>query len=320
MTLLQKLTPTNLLEEKEKFLADNSYNPQFIYSEEITASKLLQYGKPKQKYLTLAQEILDRAYFGRNEADLLMMEGPIISHQEVNQKIASFLDMHHLTERYQVIWSSSFVSRASITKDKIKLRTSSEFRKDDLIGMLYHEIGTHALRNINYEQQPWFKKKKEFGFSDYLLTEEGLASLHSLLPKDYKSAYKSAIRYVSVTYAQAHSFSELWKFLGNYIQDPETRWMVTIRQKRGLTDTSHPGGYSKDLVYFAGMIEVWRWLKERNFNPSDLYFGKISFKDVQKAIEMNPEFEPKLPSFFSINPVQYAAEIEKIGEENQFKR
>jgi len=96
--------------------------------------------------------------------------------------------------------------------------------------------------------------------------------------------------------------------------------MVTIRQKRGLTDTSHPGGYSKDLVYFAGMIEVWRWLKERNFNPSDLYFGKISFKDVQKAIEMNPEFEPKLPSFFSINPVQYAAEIEKIGEENQFKR
>lgn len=316
MTFLQKITPINLLEEKEKFLADTSYNPQFIYAEEIPAEKINKYSKPQQKYLELAQEILDKAYFHRNEADLLMLEGKLLNQSEVDQKIVSFLEMHQLQDRYQVVWSSSFVSRASITKDTIKLRSQSEFRKDDFIGMLYHEIGTHALRRINYEQQPWYKKKKQYGFSDYLKTEEGLASLHSLLPKSYKSAYKSAIRYLAVNFAQEHSFAETWKFLGKYVQDTETRWMISVRQKRGIQDTSLGGGYAKDLVYFEGLIEVWQWLQQHNFDITKLYFGKMAIEDVEKAVELNPSFEPILPSFFSLNAEKYAIEMQKIGESN----
>jgi len=316
MSLISKLTPINLLEEKAKFLANPSYNPQFIYEEPVDVKTLIKYGLPQQKYIDLAQEILDRAYYGRNEQDLLMMEGPILTQTEVTGKTEKFLKLHRLEKRYKVIWSSSFVSRTTIDSSTIKYRIPSQFRKNELLGTLYHEIGTHALRRINYEQQPWFKKKKELGFADYLKTEEGLAALHSLMPSVNKYAYEMASRYLAVAYAQQHTFSELWKYIGKYIQDEETRWMVALRQKRGIEDTSQPGGFTKDLVYFEGIVEVWKWLKAHQFDPTSLYLGKIALVDVTKAMEFSQNFKPSLPSFFSINPEKYAQALIEIGNIN----
>src|SRR5579859_1937513 len=192
MSVIQKLIPTNILAEKKKFFADFSYNPQFVYAEEVKPSMLTEWGSTQKKYAELAREILEKTYFGRNESDLLLMEGKKLSQKEIDKKIRVFLEMHHLQERYQVIWSSSFVSRATITKDTLKLKSTAQFYKEGLIGLLYHEIGTHALRRMNYEKQPWYKKKKEYGLTTpYLRTEEGMATLHSLVAHTFPSAYTS---------------------------------------------------------------------------------------------------------------------------------
>jgi hypothetical protein len=321
MSWLDTVTPINLQEEKQKFFADQTYNPQFLYSEAIDEKSLAKFGFPEKKYLDLAKEILDKSYFGRNENDLLMTEGPRLSQEEVSEKFQTFLEMHNLEKRYEIIWSPSFVSRATITDDKLKLRTTAAFHKEGLIGVIYHELGTHALRRMNYEKQPWYKKKKEFGIKhSYLRTEEGLAALHSLIAHTYKSAYTSGIRYTAVEYARTHSFVEVWNFLGKYVQDPETRWMITLRQKRGLSDTSQPGGSTKDLVYFEGLVEVWKWLTTHNYNLHDLYFGKIAYQDLDIALQLNPQFEPVLPSFYTLNPEEYAQKIQEIGEYNMLNQ
>lgn len=318
MSWLTTYTPINLLEEKSKFFADETYNPQFIYPEEISSADGAKYGEPKEKYIKLAQKILRKAYHNRNEADLLLNEGPIVPHHEVEEKVRTFLEMHNLQDRYQIIWSPSFVSRATIDATSLRLRTTSTFRTENLLSLIYHELGTHALRRVNYEKQPWYKKKKKYGFThEYLKTEEGLATLHSIFARTYCSAYVSAIRYVAGHYAQAHSFSELWKFVGQYIQDQETRWMVTFRQKRGITDTSQPGNFSRDIVYFEGLVEVWHWLKERNFNPTDLYVGKIALEDLPIALPVS-NMNLVLPSFYVTNPKGYAKKMEEVGEENFF--
>lgn len=317
MSFLSSLIPINLNEEKAKFFADQTYNPQFIYSEPVDQKKLIIPGIPKKEYLELAQNTLKKTYKNTTETELFLIEGPTISQKEVAKKIKTFLQMHQLEHRFKISWSSSYVSRATITADLIKLRLPIDFRKEGLLGMLYHEIGTHALRGLNYERQPWFKKKKKYGFSDYLKTEEGLASLHAIIPHTNKSAFISAIRYAAVEKAQTSSFVETWEYLKQYIDDLERRWMVTLRQKRGLEDTSKPGGYTKDLVYFEGMVDVYKWLKRNNFDITGLYYGKIAAEDVVKAVEINPEFDPALPSFFTINPEKYAQEIKKIGEANE---
>lgn len=316
MSLIAKLTPINLLEEKAKFVADHSYNPQFIYENKVEEKTLIQYGLPRKGYVELAQRIVDKAYFHRNEQDLLMMKGKVMTQEEVTKKIKFFLNMHGLEERFEVVWSSSFISRTAINADAIKLKLPVRFRKEDLLGMLYHEIGTHAIRRVNYEQQSWFRRKKKYGFASYLKTEEGLAILHSLIPHTYKLAYIPAIRYLATDFSQSHSFSETFKFLSKYIEDFERCWTATFRQKRGLEDTSQSGGFTKDLVYFAGLIEVWQYLKEHDFDITKLYFGKMAASDVGKSMEMNPEFEPLLPSFFTIDQDEYKKELEAIGKEN----
>jgi hypothetical protein len=321
MNWLDRLTPLNLLDEKAKFFADNSYNPQFIYEEETEEKDLIRLGVPKKEYVALAQEILDKTFFGRNEQDLLMMEGKKVSQEEVTEKFKKFLAMHDLEKRFEIIWSSSFIARATMTNDAVKLRSTSTFHREGLIGLIYHEIGTHALRRVNYEKQPWFRKKKKFGMlPDYLKTEEGLAALHALIPHTFKSVYTSAIRYLAVDYGHTHSFAELWKFLGKYVQDPETRWMITLRQKRGIQDTSQPGGSTKDLSYFQGVVDVWRWLEKRDFDVTPLYFGKFSYLDTDLVLSLNPEYQPLLPSFFVLDRDKYANEMQKIGDWNLFSQ
>jgi hypothetical protein len=184
--------------------------------------------------------------------------------------------------------------------------------------MIYHEIGTHVLRRVNYEVQPWYKKKSKYGFSSYLETEEGLAALHSLSARTFKSAVTIALKYVATDYAQSHSFAELWQYIGKYYDDPEARWLITLRQKRGLQDTAQPGGYTKDMVYFKGAHIVAKWLHEHNYDCSSLYYGKLDISDIEKAIELNPTFQPLLPSFFVTDKEKYAQTMQEVAKENYF--
>ncbi len=318
MGLLGKLIPTNLLSEKERFLANPSYNPQFVYADDFSNQDLTTYGLPTPELVQLAEKIVKQAYFGRNEQDLWMMEGSELTQAQVDAKVHSYLSMHQIADRFSVVWSSTFITRAAITTDTVKLRLPCFFRKEGLLSMMYHEIGTHALRRINYEQQPWYKQKKKFGFSEYLPTEEGLAALHSLLPREFNSAFNSALRYLAVAWAQQGSFAEVWRELAPFVQDPERRWDIVFRQKRGMTDTSQPGGFTKDLCYFQGMIQVWRWLADRQFDPTSLYIGKCALADVDKAVSYNPDFLPLLPSFYTLDPKKYQRLLQKIGVANYF--
>jgi len=316
MNILSKLSPINLFEEKKKFFADPSYNPQFIYEDEVSEDQLLSYGVPTSHYLKLAKRIVKQAFDGKSESDLEKERGKELTREEVTEKIKLFLQMHDLENRFGIIWSSSFVARTSINATTIKLRLPVKFREQDLLGMLYHEIGTHGLRRINYEQQPWYKKKNKYGFSSHLKTEEGLASLHSLIPLKNKLSYTSALRYLSIKQAQESSFVDTYQFINKYIKDPDRCFTSTFRTKRGMTDTKNPGGYTKDLVYFEGLVDVWQYLSKNDFQIDHLYFGRLAKEDVEKAIEMNSEFEPLLPSFYVTNKEKYKKEMIKIGQDN----
>lgn len=315
-TLLSSLTPTNYLQERERFLRNPDNNPQFIYQNTLPSTELSHYGKPEKKYLDLAHHILDKAYFHRSESDLQKLLGPLVPQHEVQEKIEQFLAMHSLEKRFRIIYSASYTSRTAITPTEIRVRLPLGYREQDLIGMIYHEIGTHALRRINYEQQPWFKHKKKYGFSEYLKTEEGLASLHALIPRDMRLAYFPALRYLAAHTALNGSFVDVWNFLTPYLDSPERRWGVAFRQKRGVTDTSKPDAFTKDIVYFEGMVETWQWLSKHEFDITPLYFGKLSIHDVTKAQQANPTFQPLLPSFFTTQKEEYQTILAKIGTEN----
>lgn len=316
MIFLKQLVPLNMLEEKEKFFSDFTYNPQFIYEGPVDPQELLDFGTSQHEYRALATAILEKSYHNRNYQDLEMLKGQTVDQQYVTEKTLNFLRIHNLDRQFQILWSASFVARTSITSKELKLKLPVSFRKEEVSSMLYHEVGTHALRRKNYEKQPWYLKKSKFGFSEYLPTEEGLAALHGLLPLSFRMAHTTALNYLAADWAQQHSFVELFEKLGQYLPSEEARWKRAVRMKRGLTDTSLPGGFTKDLVYLQGLVEVWQWLQKNNFNPTDLYYGKLSYKDVETAKQLNPNFVPSLPTFYAANPESYAKNMEQIGREN----
>ena len=318
MSLVRDLTPINLLEEKQKFFDQNcKYNPYFKYNNLATLDKLYKYGQPKPKYLALAQEILNKAFHNQTEADIRALEGKLLNRAQAQIMIDKFLTANDLNKLIKIVWSDKFLGKASYYKNVLKLQLPLWHRRAEFKGTLYHELGTHAIRRINYAHQPFFKKKNKFGFEDYMRTEEGLAGLHTLLARNFKLDYTGALNYVTSAVAQKKSFTETFNFVLKYIDDRNRAWRYTVKHKRGLYDTAKSGGFTKDIVYFEGMIKVWQFMQQSDFDLEGLYLGKIAYEDIAKAREMNPGFVPQLPSFIRKNKSKYIKEINKIAQINK---
>lgn len=103
--------------------------------------------------------------------------------------------------------------------------------------------GTHYFRSINNSQQPWSSGdgRKKLGLKPVNPTEEGLASIHSVLFRRDPRLWRAALLYYTVHQAAHMSFAQLFHDLARFLHHPDTRWDYCVRAKRGQTDTSQPG-------------------------------------------------------------------------------
>ena len=103
--------------------------------------------------------------------------------------------------------------------------------------------GTHYFRSLNNLQQPWSSAsaRRRLNLRPLNPTEEGLASLHSVLFRKDPTLWRAALLYYTVHQASSMSFCQLFHCLGGFLQDPNTRWDYCVRAKRGQRDTKQPG-------------------------------------------------------------------------------
>jgi len=88
--------------------------------------------------------------------------------------------------------------------------------------------------------------------------------------------YIPALLYYAVCQAMTCSFCDTFKSLQKYITDFDDCWIQTLRVKRGLTDTSKPGGFCKDQATFDGSMRI---LERRNeIHIPALFAGKVSLE------------------------------------------
>lgn len=158
----------------------------------------------------------------------------------------------------------------NISKSKFQLRKT-----------LIHEVGTHALRSY-YGLKSGFEAISKPNLASYLDVEEGLASWNEnnmgLLPE--KSLRNKAGLTWAIYVGEELSFRQLYNvLLGNFSK--LGAFDIAYRVKRGLSDTSYPGIYAKDVVYFRGFRKVMKKLEEDPTLYQKLYSGKISFKQCE---------------------------------------
>lgn len=319
MLKLSDLAPLNLEEEKEKFWNSGfRSNPQFIYKTAIDQTKLAEYGLPNWWHLFLAKRIVKKFKSQDMQVDYPGAESPL-DQASITQCITQRLSHYQLANSYSIVFSKNFVSRIAVnTKDKtIKLRLPVTIRNSEIEAMLNHEIDTHIIRQINYETQVWYKKKKKYRLVPHIRTEEGLAVVNELIDRKSKLVYKSAINYIAVALALKGDFVSVFTFLNRVWNDPDRAWLWTVKKKRGITDTSQKGAYTKDIVYFEGFLQVIRYLRSNQYNPSKLYLGKIDTKDIQK-VEQISQKDIVLPLVFLKDRSAYAQKVQEMIRENLF--
>lgn len=142
-----------------------------------------------------------------------------------------------------------------------------------LDSVLAHEVDGHVIRALNARRQksPIFRGNLPF----YIKTEEGLASyLGAYLSKRGELSRKhQALKYLAGHFAQNHSFRQTYNFLFDHGFTKDLAFQRAFRLKRGFSDTSIPGCFAREAMYYEGMLEVKNYLDEGG-DTRKLYAGK----------------------------------------------
>lgn len=272
MALISDLQPLNLEEEKLKFQQNSNYNPQFIYQQLLSPQKLTIYGVPQPQFIAIANNYLQkhpkRPQLPANTNFLNQNQIICYCHQLFQQlKIPPI----------PIIFQKNHLTRASIKKGQLIINHHAQLTPTKLRSLLAHEVETHYLRSYNQKLQTFPKPKP----SQYLRTEEGLASLNSNYYKKEPNFIGLCQQYLGVNFAQTNNFSQVFSWRISFPQTTFSQaWNFTLRVKRGLSDTSLPGGFTKDIVYLEGLVQVIQWLSKKENSIYDLYLGKIATTNV----------------------------------------
>ena len=163
-----------------------------------------------------------------------------------------------------------------------------------------HEIGTHLLRFLNEDDQEWARRREEYNLrKDYCLqTEEGLASLNTLVSCSSKLLCRQALAYYAVCLGAELGFVDLYEALRPFSEDSVARFRLCARVKRGMTDTAVRGAFTALQSYFLGTVEILRRLDEIP-DLTVFYAGKLSLSELERVYwKCDWARSLRLPKFF----------------------
>ncbi len=216
---------------------------------------------------------------------------PELDTKATEQKLKDFLRIHRLSH-WKIKVLEDTVSDIQVTKKHVILmKKGARFQENRLKALLVHEIGTHIFRFENGKLQPF--RIFERGTAGYLQTEEGLAVWNqNQLGFDLgEKFFTPAYQIVAIHLAKKLSFQDLFHYLKDtYEMSDELAWKLCVKAKRGLRDTQEKGAFTKDALYFVGLMELEKFI-EKGGKVHDLYMGKIAIEDL-KLLEKIKDIKP----------------------------
>lgn len=262
-----------------------------IGTDEFTIASESLYGRVNKQLYTRALQYIKK---NPREEDTSKKIGT----KQIIKYIEDFLKEHKLLN-----WKIQLVEKQladiAINKNKtVLLKKGMKFTQNRLDAVIEHEICTHAYRYENGLMQKYGLLAQ--GTANYIKTEEGLAVYNQKalnVPLGQKDHW-AALRVIAIYHAKEMSFVELFSYMQNtYDLDDESAWKACLKAKRGISDTSKPGCFSRDMIYFDGYLEVSKFMiKHGRRGFKELYVGKIGIEDVP-YLEYLDEYAVKyLPS------------------------
>ena len=240
-----------------------------------------RFGVPGYSIFKKACKILRGSY-----GDILTVQ----QNDKLSKKILHFDDIVPIFENAFVTlglegWSvdkskaivSSGVRTAAKTK-RIMVDPEIETTAEKIKKTIIHEVVTHALRAEN-GLKSGFEVFSKPNLADGLDDEEGLAmyneELYGVL-RDTNVRHRAALVYAAYL-GQTMSFRQVFNAL-RAVYPKNTAFGHVFRIKRGLSDTSNPGCYYKDVSYLRGFLKLRKILPRDVVSYKYMYAGKIPLK------------------------------------------
>ncbi|XP_059569593.1 microtubule-associated tyrosine carboxypeptidase 1 isoform X1 [Alligator mississippiensis] len=341
--LLVALRPLNIDTEREKFFQScYTYNPQFEYEEPLPVAVLEKYKDASDQFITQAIRIIHTVLekYGTYESFEVATGGRLLSKCQIWSIIRKYMQKEGCVGEVVVQLTDDLLSQAVMMVENSRPTLAinlSGARQYWLEGMLRHEIvfqglqpkkfiseasleaelGTHYIRGVNNAHQPWHSSegRKQYGLKPANPTEEGLASLHSVLFRKQPFLWRAALLYYTIYQASHMSFCALFCDLEQYVQDARVRWEYCVRAKRGQTDTSQPGCFSKDQVYLDGILRILRHRQTIDFQLLAA-LGKVSYEDVNHLKKFGVLEKARIPHFMQ-DLGRYMKQLDHIIKTNR---
>lgn len=267
---------------------------------------------------------ISRSRFGRPSAKLfknasLVLRGKVDSYGLVDKKKGDrefdYKDIEQIMKQFLVElglndWSVVKSERIAdegmkvgVKRKEVLLSMEMSRSKQDLRKSIVHEIGTHVLRSYNgiYSGVPVLYKPN---LPEYQDIEEGLATYNEELMDvlTYDALKRKATFSWLLYWGENVSFRDLYNAMRSFLAS-NLAFDFAYRVKRGLGDTSLPGLYYKDVVYFRGYRRVRKAIAEDSSLYEKLYAGKISMKQVswvEDGLIPHPKLVPSVNKFNEI--------------------
>ena len=309
----RSLTATNYAQEKEKFFSSKNYNPHFKYNHEKLhgldreidklREELENIDIPHDFRLYLEHYLNDTENCEKAVRAIGTEEFPSVAENIFNlnsPKIQKYLNLSpevtiieeektklHTAEEIAEIFRQVLKEKYNIEHYEVKIDHFNDhtvrvgakkvilgekikrFRKS-IDRLIVHEIESHVLQRINIEKSPILTLTP---LGERTLYGEGLAVFNEVTnEKITLKMYKLYSLRLKAVRLLDRSFREIYEELTGGVPN-NIAYQITYRVKRGLHDTSLPGGYPKDAFYLLGYMVVDDYVKNKG-KVEDLYLAR----------------------------------------------
>ena len=178
--------------------------------------------------------------------------------------------------------------------NRLFLRKGAKFSEERIEALIIHEIETHILTAENGKNQPYEIFNR--GLANYLTTQEGLAmyNVEKQRHVPFQNNYKALAHVIAIDTALKGSFVETFEKVLEYGLPIEVAFRSALKAKRGYADTSRPGAFTKDYIYFYGYNQVKKFIEDDGGDIKDLFIGKINLEDLDTIKKISRIQKPKL--------------------------
>lgn len=274
-----------LFKDKKSEIQNKISLLEHIGTNNFTLCSINLYGKPGKDLLHAAKQELDQI------PSSFIEEGKTMSSAQAAEKFEKAFAAYGL-KGWRVKLIDNLVSDCLAGKRNVLfIKKSALFSEIRVKTLIAHEIETHIISAENGKNQPY--KIFNRGTAGYLTTQEGLAiyNQNRVINRSVEKYYWSISSVLAVDIALNGSFSDVVKGIIKTGIAKERAIRQAIKSKRGLEDTSRPGGFTKDIIYYRGYLEINKFI-EKGGDIKALYLGKINIADVSMVKNINGIKEP----------------------------